>query len=923
MPWWLTAPDLIGRDDELEEISAFLDHAEPLPWALVLEGEAGIGKTTLWRSGLALAESRGYRVLACSPAEAEGDLAYAAVADLLNDVLPEVEGELPAPQRRALRVALLLDDPGDVDRDRRAVAAALLGALRALAARSRVLVAVDDLQWLDASSAAALAFAARRVADEPVAFLLASRPGKRDWLVPPERLRRIDLRPVSLGALRRLLEERLSRRYPRPLLRRLYEVSGGNPFYALELARVLAPEQELRPGEPLPIPAPLGDLIDARLQALPPQTLEALAAAAALADPTFDLVDAALETDAAARLRPAVAAGLVELRREHVRFAHPLFAEHVRTIFDLRRTRALHRRLAEIVPDLEQRARHLAAGSEFPDEGVADVLERAARSAGARGAPASAAELAEAASRLTPSERVDDLFRRRVAAAEYHEVAGHGARAGALLQELVERAPDGHARAVALERLGRIAWDSDTAIRLFERARNEAGDDLALKISIEQGLAGAEWVAWRDVPRAAEHLRAALRLAEELGDERTLVRVLGALVWLDAFLGSPTDDELLRRALELRERVPDLPLADDPRWAHANVLAWTDEPERARTLLETLLHEATLREEEGARLMFLNMLGSVEWRLGRRAVARRHIAEAVDLARDLELDPAAAFALQKQVRIDADDGRSDAARANAAGALAVARASGTAWAEEGIRHSLGVLALSAGDLDEAHRHLESLGDWVWDAGVREPCNLRSIPDEIEVLILLGRRETAEDLLERFEREAQRLDRASGLATAARCRALLAAAAGDLEAASDEFRESLRQHDRLTEPSELARTLLAFGVVQRRAKQRRAARETLGRALALFEELGAMLWAERTRGELARIGGRTRASGLTPTERRLAELVTEGLSNKQIAAALFVTPKTVSTQLSRVYAKLGVHSRTELVRRLGERTASKV
>jgi DNA-binding CsgD family transcriptional regulator len=918
------ASDLIGREDELEEVAAFLGDPRRLESALLLEGEPGIGKTMLWRRGIVDAEQRGYRVLSCTPAEAEAGLAYAAVADLLEGVWGEVDQELPAPQRRALRIAMLMEDVDGSQPDRRAVAVALLAALRALASRSRVLVAVDDVQWLDASSAAALSFAARRVGDEPIAMLLAGRIGGHALDVPVDRLRRVDVGGLTLGALRRLLEVRLRRAYPRPLLRRLHDVSAGNPFYALELARVLEPDHELRPGDPLPIPVRLGDLVDTRLRELPRETIAVLAAAAAAADPTLELLDAATGDDAGFRLRPALEAGVVELQRGRVSFAHPLFAESVRTILDPREAGLLHRRLATIVPDLEQRARHLAASAGNPDEAVAQTLEEAARAARSRGASASAAELAEAAVNCTPQERSDGLYRRRFAAAEYHDVAGQAARARVLFEEIVAREPRGHRRAVALERLGRVATDPETATRLFEQARAEAGDDLALTVTVEQGLAAADWVAWRDLPGAARHLREALQLAEELGDDRTLVRMLGAVVWVESFLGCWVEHDLLERALALRETVGDLPLAEDPRWTHANVLAWTDRLAQSRVLLEALSRDAAARDEDSALAMFLHMLSKVEWRLGEWADARRDAATAEELARELELDTIRAFAIEKQVWIDAHMGEVDSARAKAAEGRVVADASGAVWTEVSIRHALAILALSRGDSGEARRELGSVSERMWAAGIREPANMRETPVEVEALVGLGEMVRAAELLERFEREARRLERAWALAAAARCRGLLAAADGKFEQAERAFEEALRQHERLQEPFELARTVLAYGVAQRRARRRGDARRLLERGLATFERLGARLWAERARAELARIGGRRPSNGdLTATEQRLAELVAEGLSNKEIAAVLFVTPKTVGTKLSRIYAKLGVHSRTGLLHHLAGRRTSKV
>jgi DNA-binding CsgD family transcriptional regulator len=914
MPWQVKASELIGREDELEEISALLAEAQAQPSALLLEGEPGIGKTTLWRHGVAEAGRRGYRVLSSSPAEAETELAYATVGDLLEGALVEIERELPSPQRRALRIALALEDVGEAELEQRALARALLGALRSLASRSPILVAVDDVQWLDASSAVALAFAVRRLRDEPIAFLLSSRVGEHGFAVPPDRLRRIVVGPLSLGALRRLLEQRLGRAYSRPMLRRLHDVSGGNPFYALELARVLEPERELALHEPLPIPAQLADLVHARLRALEPETFVVLAAVAVSADPTLELVEAATGTDAGVLLRPAFDAGVVRVECDRLRFTHPLFAEGVRALLEPREARSLHLRLAALVPDLEQRARHLAASTESPDEDVARALEEAAQSARSRGAPAAAAVLAEAALARTPRDRAAALYARTLAAADYHDVAGQAERGRVLLEELVAREPAGRLRAVALDRLARIAADPGAAIRLFEQAKAEAGDDLALQVTIEQGLAGAKWVPWLDLPDGAQHLRRALRLAEELADDRTLIRVLGALAWVQAFLGARSEPDLLERALRLRDGVRDLPLTDDPRWTQANVSAWTDDLARARLLLETLRNEAVARDEEGALAMFLHMLGKVEWRLGRWEDARLHINQAEELARDLELDTIRAFALQKQVLLAAHAGDIEAARSKAAESLTVA-----AWTETSVRHSLGVLALSRGAAVEAYRELEPVSERAWGAGVREPTHLREMTDAVEVLVGLGEEARAATLLERFENEAKRLGRVSGLALANRCRGLLAAAVGEFERGQAAFAEALQQHGEFDEPLELARTLLAFGSVQRRAKKRGEARELLGRAVNIFEELGARLWAERARAELARIGGRAPSNGgLTASERQLADLVAEGLSNKEIAAALFVTPKTVDTKLSRIYAKVGVHSRTELVHRLGER-----
>ena len=263
----------------------------------MIEGEAGAGKTTLWLAAHEEARERGYRVLETRPAEAEAGLPFAGLGDLVESTLDEVLDELPEPQADALRVALLLAPPGGAPPDERAVAVAVLGVLRELAGTGPVLVAVDDVQWLDPPSAKVVSFAWRRLREEPVGLLLAHRLGTDApaGLADDERVSPLAVGPLALGAVHRLLHSRLGLVLPRPALRRVHEVSGGNPFFALELGRALqAHEAELSPGEPLPVPDRLQELVRVRLEALPPESRDVLAAAAALSQPTIGLLAAAV-----------------------------------------------------------------------------------------------------------------------------------------------------------------------------------------------------------------------------------------------------------------------------------------------------------------------------------------------------------------------------------------------------------------------------------------------------------------------------------------------------------------------------------------------------------------------------------------------------------------------------------------------------
>jgi predicted ATPase len=268
--------EIVGREDELGTLVGSLEQARGTPQAVVLEGAAGIGKTTLWRHAVAEAGAAGFRVLACGPSEAETHLAYSGLRDLLEGAYEDVAAGLSAPQRRELNVALLRADPGGQPADQSAVAAAFLASLRILEERGPVLVAVDDIQWLDGSTAFLIGFIARRLRDERIAVLVTLRSGSPDVQLPHglrDRLR-ITLGPLSIGALHRILRIQLGSAPSRPTLVRMHELTGGNPFYALEIARALQRRDDVSALEELPLPTRLQDIVAERLAALPKRTVE-------------------------------------------------------------------------------------------------------------------------------------------------------------------------------------------------------------------------------------------------------------------------------------------------------------------------------------------------------------------------------------------------------------------------------------------------------------------------------------------------------------------------------------------------------------------------------------------------------------------------------------------------------------------------
>ena len=268
--------NVVGRDQELRSLHAFLDRppAGEIP-TLVLDGEAGMGKSTLWLEGVECARSRGFRVLSSRPAQAELGLAHAGLGDLLEDALAEVAAELAAPRRSALESALLLQGVGEARVDPRALAVAVRSTLHLLADREPVLVAIDDVQWLDASSVRALAFALRRLHDSNIRLLCTRRlehdvaASALELAVAGSVIKHLPVGPLSLGALHSLLQARLGRVFARPTLLRVHEGSGGNPFFALELAGAL--DKVVDPAQPLPVPVSLQVLVRDRLDRLPAQ----------------------------------------------------------------------------------------------------------------------------------------------------------------------------------------------------------------------------------------------------------------------------------------------------------------------------------------------------------------------------------------------------------------------------------------------------------------------------------------------------------------------------------------------------------------------------------------------------------------------------------------------------------------------------
>jgi DNA-binding CsgD family transcriptional regulator len=914
----------VGREAELAAIADFLE-AEAAACVVALEGEAGIGKTTLWEAAVSGAAAADFLVLRARPAESEARLAFSSLADLLAEATREILDDLPPPQRRALEVALLLDDGKGVrGADRRAVAAGLLSSLRRLAADGRVLLAIDDVQWLDQSSAAALDFAARRLRDEVVAFLLARRLDEaarerllEDALPAGHRLR-VTIGPLDFVALNTLLHERLEVVLSRPLLHRIHELSRGNPFVALELAR--APEL-LEAGT---LPPTLDVLVRTRFAALPDTTQAALLAASAASHATVDLVAQVVgDPDA---LAPAEAGRIVELDHGRVRFTHPLLASGVYTAADPAQRRETHAKLAGLVRDAERRAVHLAAAATGPDENVAQALELGATRARTRGAPAVAAELSEEAAQLTPAESADDGLRRLADAGYYHFESGDSRRALALLEEVVAQLPAGAQRAAALIRLARVRSYSDdleAAAQLFVQAVAEAGDNPSLKAQALEGAAAQLFRRRRRLDEALQYTKEAAALAREAREDGLLAIALGSQLLAEATLGRAEAAETLEAALALQWAVEHERVLVQPEWTAAIVRMWWEEPAGVRATYEKLIERGRAAGDEGSLAYVYVLLAQADCLLGNFERARRNAEAAREIAEQAGQRAVVGYGLAVRALSDAHRGREAEAREAAEAALELGRETQFTPVLQFAAAALGLLELSLGRPEEAAAHLAPVVELARGEGSCEPGLARYASDEVEALVELGRLEEAVELLDWHEGNATRLQRRGAIANCLRCRGLLAAAEGRLDDALAAFEQALAGHDTVELPFDRARTLLAFGAALRRAKRKADARERLQEAADAFTALGAAIFAERTRAELGRISGRRPSEGgLTPTERQIADLVADGRSNKEVAAALFVTVKTVEANLSRVYAKLGLRSRAELARRLAEEPAAK-
>ncbi|MBI3748561.1 MAG: hypothetical protein HY262_06925 [Chloroflexi bacterium] len=805
--------------------------------------------------------------------------------------------------------------------DVRLIGTALATLLRSLALRDGVLVAIDDAHWLDSPSARALAFGLRRVARAHVGILLTRRTDPMDHghtglaLAPTADIVTIRLGPLSVDSIRQIVDERLSFAMTKVQAKRLHELSRGNALLALELARFVveaSDEDDLWLG--LTGHADVAQLTRDRLQALTPSARRVVAVVAALADPRVELIEAFAGSRRSAEIgiRTASAAGIIRRDGQRLGFEHPLLATAAYGMLTRPERRRLHGRLATVLTDPEERARHLALAYESPDETIAAAISSGARRASARGAQDAAAELAEASLRFTPVAGPVPRHARAIEAAVHLARAGELRRARELCQPFVDRVEAGPDRASLLRLIGEVQLQEGAfpeGIDTLKRAVDEASGDPMLRLPVDLQLTYA-LINHLEPRDAVPHARRAVSDAEQAGNPPLLATAVATQLIANFFVGNGFDLRAADRAVAMDDSQSGMPALFRPSLICGMVLTATGQTERANSLLRSVASDSRVLGDEAS---LVPALFYVSW----NALLRGDIhgaSDAADEARMIArmLGDAGSLVpgLTAASRVAGLRGQDEDATRDALEAIELCRGSG--WTAGAIWPAL-VLASLAWSRGDAPGTVAALEEPLraHDTGgfVDEVMPFRG--DFLEAQLALGKRDEVDAALRALEQPSY--PRAGHLvdAIASRVRAIWLSSAARHHDAAETISRSVVSLGRMDPfPYELARTLLAKGLVERRAKRRAAARVSFETALAAFERLGARPWADRTREEIRRLGG-TSPNELTATESQVARLAARGLTNRQVSELAFVTPKSVEGILDRVYRKLGIRSRAEL------------
>ena len=874
---------LVGREAELERLGALLDSARlGRAGSLILAGEAGLGKTSLIEA--AIASAADFRVLRARGIESEGGLSYAVIVELLGGARTLMES-LPRTLRGALEAACSLRvsaiDPS-------AVAGAWAALLATAADAAPVLVVVDDLQWVDADSASAILFGARRVRDARVATLLAVRePGVP--AMPTDGLDRLVLRPLDDASARTLVAGA-----PAAVI----AAAAGNPLALVELAAHADPRDGVADVAEL--------LFGARVDALGVGGRRALLAAALDASAGVDVVAAAAGgADGVDELRRHA---LASIRDGGLELRHPLLRSLVlaRTWGEERRD--VHAALAAALPDGVERMRHRAMAAAGPDQSLADDLEElAVRGAGRVGS----AWALERSAELTPggalrarrllaaaraSFEIRDLISARRLSARVREEGEPAARTG--LEELEAR--------LALADGPRV--EGARALRSVAAEVADREPERAVRLFVAAGYALAAWGHGEEALETVE-------LARAVGANDAVLDLLIGSTHADAVAATgdfATAKRLFRELALAGDREAAVHRDRDARLTLVEALHSGGLHDRARQVAVAAERDARADGALGELQLALACLFSIELLTARFDAADEAATEELELAAGLGRTTERREALGHVAWCDAFKGRVDECRAHVRERQLLSESAGATTTPHPAE---GVLELGLGNFDAAVAALRSSEEGAIRDGREPAASMRPCTaDLVEALVRSGLPEEAREVLSRFDRIATELDRPLALALVHRGRGLLS------DTFDAEFQRSLELDLLEPSPFERARTHLCWGERLRRERRRAEARVHLRDARDGFERAGATLWLARAEAELAATGERARkrragsGADLTPQERRVAALVSDGLTNREVAAALYVSTNTVESHLRHVFQKLGVRSRTELAGR---------
>src|SRR5580658_2924081 len=905
---------IIGRDAGLARLRGLVDPVPRASQALLVTGEAGMGKTVLLADAAERARAAGIRVLSVTGRESESRLAFAGLHQLLRPVLPAAAG-LPGRQAQALLAALGLSaDPGPADPLLTGVA--VLTLLSDLSGRSPVLVVADDAHWLDRSSLDALAFAASRLDAERVVLLVGAR-----GQVPPPGFDRgfpeLHLGPLSAGDAGLLLDGQP--RPPRGQARaQVLAQAAGNPMALIELATVIAddPAASRRwAAEPLPLTDRLSAVLTSRFAVLPEPTQAALLLAAVADDPDLSAAATAVSGPGAQTLAPAEQLGLVKVTRAGLQFSHPLVRSAIYHSAPFARRAAAHRELAGALPDQpDRRAWHLAAAALHPDEQVASLLEATAAQARRRGGAAAAALALERAAELSPGP--EDQARRLVAAASAAVSTGQAD----WVQDLTSRA---------------LAVTADPELRLT--ARRDAGWALTWSGRRTAALAALIAVveeASRDLPALAwDALANAATVAYQSGtpaSRQAVSRTLDLLERQDpppAGRGPRVDVNVLK--LQIRasidpagsrdqlipypRTIAEVPLDRPSLWGTGSAAFLLDETGLAVRLLQDAMQRLRAPGVQGTSGGSLTVLGWAYIDTGRWDEALDVAAEAASMAEANQTELIAASADVITATVLALRGDSAAARRHADRALAAVDPAESGLVAARARRALGVAALADGSYLQAFAQLRGLFS---EDGtpLHNYASYLGVADLAAAAVRADRRMEGSDVIEHA------LSHLGGTASP-RLEQLIARARGILacpDAAEAHFDRGLSDPAGDQWPFERAQLRLDYAEWLRRRRRINDAKPVLTQALGTFRRLGARSWAQRTEAELracgVAVGGapeRDVLGELTPQQRQIVRLASDGLTDREIGDRLFLSPHTVSSHLYRSFPKLGVASRNQL------------